>query len=87
MWEKIKYYLGYAFGAIVAIGAAIIFALSKKNNALKSKLGQMQADEDIRAIVMKKDDAEKEAEDAEKAYRAARDSFIREHGSSGDGAE
>lgn len=81
--EKIKQYLGYIYGLLIAIAAAIIYSLMKRNDNLKTKIGHLEASDDIRQVVMKKEEAEEEANDAEKSYHNARDEFIRKHGDSG----
>ena len=84
MLEKIRQYLGYVFGLIVAIGAAVIYTLVKKNDKLSAQVGQMQADKVIDQAVTKAKEARQESDYSEKGYYRVRDEYLRNH--SGDGA-
>lgn len=83
MIESVKKYLGGAYAAVVAILFAVIYFLFTKEKNTSNQLNQIKAEKDLAQALSDKDKQEKEADNAEKDYAAARAEFIRKHGSDG----
>lgn len=80
--DKINIY-GIIVG-IVGIVLAYISSLRSKNKVLSGKLGNLEAEKSIREQVLKKEEAEDEANSEEELYNALRRQYLND-GSNGDG--
>ena len=80
--DMIKGYLTMAFGLLVFVGMGIIYVLLGKVGDLKNKLAQQKAEQDLRELLLKKDEAEHEADKAESDYTAVRNKYLSEHSDS-----
>ena len=61
---------------VFAIGAAIIYALEKRLGKANYRLGKYESDAKLGEVLVKKDQAAKEADDAEKEYNRIRNEYI-----------
>lgn len=88
MLDKIKSWGTYIALVLVSIGGGIIYALLRKNDDLKGKLLQKQADLDMEKVAGKLAQAKRKSDDAEDNFKRARDAFnkLDSEGGDGDGA-
>jgi hypothetical protein len=80
---KIREFINTALILAVAIGAAVIYALTKKLDKARYEKGQLEADKSLAEAVTKKDEAVKDADSKESDYDHIRDAF--EHNNDGGG--
>lgn len=74
--ETIKKYLKSAGAILLLALSATVYYLITRLNSYKSKYGQLKADQAIREVLIKKEEAKKEADNAEDDYKHTRDEYL-----------
>lgn len=83
--DKIKQYLYGAYAAVVAVLLAALYYLSTKNKNLEQKSSEIKSELGVRNQLMQLAAQKEKGDVSEDDYRALRDKYLKQSGSSSGG--
>ena len=77
LWGRVRPYLVAAYAGAAAVLVGIAWYFFKKSNTLEKSNASLAAENQVAGVMARKEDAKKEADNAETDYTTKRDAYLK----------